>query len=79
MSKNWYPVINYAKCTECGSCTDMCQHGVYDKLKLSSPVVIFPEGCIEGCKGCGNLCPNNAIQYVGNVNNNCDCSGGCCG
>ena len=81
MSKNWYPVIDYAECTECGACVDMCEHGVYDKSKASSPVVVYPEGCIEGCKGCGNLCPGSAIQYVGDVQNNgsCDCGGGCCG
>ena len=81
MSKNWYPVIDYSECTECGSCTDMCEHGVYDKLKAPSPVVIFPEGCIEGCKGCGNLCPSDAIKYVGDLENGCicDCAGGCCG
>ena len=81
MSKNWYPVIDYNECGECGACVDKCMHGVYDKLKAPSPVVIFPEGCIEGCKGCGDLCPNSAIQYVGDIEYNCgcDCSGGCCG
>lgn len=81
MSKNWYPVIDYAECTECGACVDMCEHGVYDRSKAPSPVVIFPKGCIEKCKGCGNLCPSSAIQYVGDVQNNssCDCGGGCCG
>ena len=81
MSKNWYPVIDYNECGECGACVDKCMHDVYDKLKAPSPVVIFPEGCIEGCKGCGDLCPNSAIQYVGDAEYNCDrnCSGGCCG
>jgi len=81
MSKNWYPVIDYTECTECGSCTDKCEHGVYDKLKAPTPFVVYPEGCIEGCKGCGDLCPNDAILYVGDVQNNkgCDCGGDCCG
>jgi len=82
MSKNWYPVIDYTSCTECGVCTEKCQHGVYDKAKAPTPVVIFPEGCIEGCKGCGDLCPNNAIQYVGDTISaggcDCGCTGGCC-
>lgn len=29
-----------------------------------TPVVVNIEGCIQGCHGCGNLCPNGAIQYV---------------
>lgn len=54
---------------------------VSNKLNAPSPVVVYPEGCIEGCKGCGNLCPNSAIQYFGDTeyNGDCDCAGGCCG
>lgn len=88
MSKNWYPVIDYEKCIECGTCTDKCKHGVYDQSKTPTPVVVFPEGCIEGCHGCGNLCPAEAISYVGEQSedsDNCGCgcscsddSGGCC-
>ena len=81
MSKTWYPVIDYNECTECGACVDMCSHDVYDKSKSPTPVVVYPEGCIEGCKNCGSQCPSDAIQYVGDTNNGCicDCSGGCCG
>ncbi|MCX7749136.1 MAG: 4Fe-4S binding protein [Clostridia bacterium] len=86
MSKTWYPVIDYEKCIECGACTDMCKHGVYDVKKAPTPVVVKPEGCIQGCYGCGNLCPSEAISYVGDKtqkNDNCCCScgdesGGCC-
>jgi NAD-dependent dihydropyrimidine dehydrogenase PreA subunit len=80
MSKNWYPVINYELCTECGTCIEKCAHGVF-KLGSQRPVVVNPEGCIEGCRGCGNLCPAGAIDYVGNGGgaNGCGCScGGCC-
>ncbi|OQB20837.1 MAG: NADH-plastoquinone oxidoreductase subunit [Firmicutes bacterium ADurb.Bin182] len=81
MSKNWYPMINYEKCVECGACIDMCQHGVYSKERAPRPVVVYPEGCIEGCKGCGSLCPNEAIGYFGDEvacsAGGCDCSGGC--
>lgn len=77
MSKNWYPMINYDLCAQCGACVDMCKHGVYNKDKAPQPVVIYPEGCIEGCKGCGNLCPNGAIEYFGDVSEACDCGGSC--
>lgn len=78
MSKTWYPVIDYEKCIECGACNKMCKHGVYDKKKAPTPVVIKPEGCIQNCHGCGNLCPTKAISYVGDKKSNEDlCSCGC--
>ncbi len=88
MSKTWYPVIDYEKCMECGVCTDKCKHGVYDQKKVPTPVVIFPKDCIQGCHGCGNLCPTEAITYIGDQEIKgdecgCGCScgddiGGCC-
>ncbi|HNZ09667.1 MAG TPA: 4Fe-4S binding protein [Bacillota bacterium] len=77
MSKGWYPVIDYARCIECGNCTDLCRHGVYDKAKAPFPVVVHPDGCIQGCHGCGRLCPVSAISYVGDVKETgqeCSCS-----
>ncbi len=79
MSKNWYPVIDYEKCIECGACTNKCTHGVYDQKKVPTPVVVIPENCVDGCHGCGNLCPSKAIQYVGEQiqeSQNCGCSCG---
>lgn len=64
MSKTWYPVISYENCTECGACFNKCSHGVFE-LKASCPAVVHPEGCVQGCHGCGNLCPIGAIEYVG--------------
>lgn len=81
MSKTWYPMINYEKCTECGTCTAKCKHGVYDKEKAPRPVVVFPEGCVEGCTGCGSICPAEAIEYFGDRElsvNVSGCGGGCC-
>ena len=80
MSKLWYPVIDYEKCEECGACSDKCSHGVYDKTKAPTPVVIYTEGCVEGCHGCGKLCPSGAICYVGEnmkKSNDCGCSCNC--
>lgn len=86
MSKTWYPVIDYEKCVECGACTNKCPHGVFDMKKAPTPVVIIPKNCIHGCHGCRNLCPSEAITYVGDQGqkgSNCGCScgdgkGGCC-
>lgn len=84
MAKAWYPVINYEKCAECGACVDKCTHGVYNKEKAPRPVVVYPDGCIQGCKGCGSLCPAEAIEYFGDAavsaSENCGCDTGCdCG
>lgn len=82
MSKTWYPMINYEKCTECGTCTAKCKHGVYDKAKAPRPVVVYPEGCVEGCTGCGSICPNGAIEYFGDREHSVKVypsGGGCCG
>jgi NAD-dependent dihydropyrimidine dehydrogenase PreA subunit len=63
MSQNWYPIINYDICTHCNACAKKCRQGVY-KLEGGKPVVIYPQGCIQGCHGCGNICPQGAIRYA---------------
>lgn len=65
MAKNWYPVIDYLLCQECGTCSGMCPHGVYDLTTAPSPRVIHPENCVDHCHGCGTRCPAGAITYVG--------------
>lgn len=76
MAKNWYPVINYDNCIECGACVNKCQHGVYKKGS-QKPEVVYPEGCINGCHGCGNLCPAEAITYFGDTKGKKSCGCGC--
>ena len=65
MAKKWYPVIDILICMECGSCVNKCSHGVYNKDKFPVPIVVYPDGCVDHCHGCGNLCPQGAITYVG--------------
>jgi len=65
MAKAWYPVVDYLACTECGVCVENCPHGVYDMTKAPSPVAKNTEACIDHCHGCGDLCPQGAITYVG--------------
>ena len=80
MSKTWYPVLNYEKCIECGTCFSKCPNGVF-RLEYTRPIVVNTENCTEGCHGCGNLCPSEAIEYIGDVGDtpkgDCSCSG-CC-
>jgi len=83
MSQTWYPVIDSEKCIECGACIDKCTHGVYDKEQAPTPAVIVPDNCVQGCHGCGNLCPAEAITYVGDTGQDsggdCGCGGDCDG
>jgi len=65
MAINWYPVIDYIQCIECGNCVSKCPRQVYDNTKAPTPVVISPSKCIDHCHGCGNKCPVGAITYVG--------------
>ncbi|BAK97903.1 hypothetical protein OBV_07050 [Oscillibacter valericigenes Sjm18-20] len=65
MAKTWYPVIDYAACVECGTCSSFCPHGVYDTARTPTPVVTDPQACIDCCHSCGNRCPVGAITYVG--------------
>lgn len=65
MSTTWYPVIDQTKCTGCLTCFNKCKQGVYALDANDYPKVIYPEGCVTGCHGCGNLCPENAITYFG--------------
>ena len=78
MSKNWYPVIDEENCIECGACVKKCTHKVYSKADAPRPVVVFPEGCVQGCHGCAALCPSEAISYFGDTGNS-QTGGSCCG
>jgi MinD superfamily P-loop ATPase len=53
------PVIDEARCTYCGACSDLCQFkaiSVMGKLVLT-----FPEMC-HGCGGCIAVCPEKALS-----------------
>ena len=65
MAKKWYPVVDILSCIECGTCVDNCPHGVFDRTKAPSSVVVNTLGCIDHCHKCGNNCPVGAITYVG--------------
>ncbi len=66
MSKNWYPIIDYDKCSGCMICNNMCQHGVYKPdEETNKPKVVYGNGCVYGCHGCEVKCPKGAIHYFG--------------
>jgi len=79
MSKTWYPILNYEKCVACGACFAKCTHEVYLK-EGDKVVVVYPEGCIQGCHGCQSLCPVEAIEYAGDSGgDNACCKDNCSG
>lgn len=73
MSKLWYPMIDRSKCIGCMACYNKCKHGVF-AIEDDKPKVIYRDGCIEGCHGCGNLCPQGAIIYSGDFKRIIKCS-----
>ncbi|MDD4307425.1 MAG: ATP-binding protein [Thermoplasmata archaeon] len=52
------PVIDKAKCTKCGKCSDFCRYNALVTFKHDS--LFFPEMC-HGCGGCMMVCPEKAI------------------
>jgi len=63
LAKNWYPIIDKEKCTQCHQCVDFCSHGVYSIDDEGYPDVINPEACVEFCRGCSKICDSEAISY----------------
>ena len=52
------PLLDTAKCTQCGMCRQLCRFTAI--AKLGKTISIFPEMC-HGCGGCIALCPEKAL------------------
>ncbi len=52
------PVIDTARCTNCGRCCDVCRFNAL--AHLPDHVLVFPELC-HACGACALLCPEGAI------------------
>ena len=53
------PVINEAKCTHCGKCSEVCAYHALAVLR--DTVLLFPELC-HGCGACTFICPEKAVS-----------------
>jgi NAD-dependent dihydropyrimidine dehydrogenase PreA subunit len=63
--RRWYPVIDYARCTNCMECIDFCLFGVYGVDTLDRILVEEQDNCKKGCPACSRVCPENAIIFPG--------------
>lgn len=59
---SWYPVIDQARCTDCGQCADFCLFGVFEKSD-NQVKVVNPRGCKNNCPACARICPSAAIIF----------------
>jgi MinD superfamily P-loop ATPase len=55
------PVVDEAKCTHCGICSDFCAY--HALAVLPSRVLVFPQLC-HGCGGCTFACPEKAVSEM---------------
>ena len=62
-ARRWYPVIDYARCTNCMECVDFCLFGVYGIDNVETILVEQPDNCRKGCPACSRVCPENAIIF----------------
>jgi MinD superfamily P-loop ATPase len=53
------PVIDEAKCTRCGKCSEVCAY--HALAVLPETVLLFPELC-HGCGACTIICPEKAVS-----------------
>ncbi|MCD6288809.1 MAG: ATP-binding protein [Candidatus Hydrogenedentes bacterium] len=55
------PDVDFAKCTGCGRCGEICQYSAI--ACIAEQVMTFTELC-HSCGGCALVCPENAISEV---------------
>lgn len=56
------PLVDEAKCTFCGKCSDICRFNAI--AVVGNKVLVFPELC-HSCGGCMLVCPEDAISETG--------------
>lgn len=59
----WFPVIDAARCTNCGQCFEFCLFGVYEKDVDGKVRVVNPQSCKNNCPACARICPAAAIIF----------------
>ena len=59
----WFPVIDYARCTNCMQCLSFCLFDVYGVDEQGKIEVRNEEKCKTSCPACSRVCPEVAILF----------------
>jgi Pyruvate/2-oxoacid:ferredoxin oxidoreductase delta subunit len=61
--KPWFPVIDYARCTNCMQCLSFCLFDVYAVSPEGKIRVQNQTNCKTDCPACSRVCPEVAILF----------------
>jgi Pyruvate/2-oxoacid:ferredoxin oxidoreductase delta subunit len=61
--KPWFPVIDYARCTNCMQCLSFCLFDVYGVSSAKKIEVRNQDNCKTDCPACSRVCPEVAIMF----------------
>lgn len=61
--KPWFPVIDYARCTNCMQCLSFCLFDVYGVSADRKIQVQNQSNCKTECPACSRVCPEVAIMF----------------
>jgi Pyruvate/2-oxoacid:ferredoxin oxidoreductase delta subunit len=61
--KPWFPVIDYARCTNCMQCLSFCLFDVYGVSADKRIQVQNQSNCKTDCPACSRVCPEVAIMF----------------
>jgi len=59
----WYPVLDFARCTNCLECLNFCLFGVFGLDAEGKITAEQPDACRAGCPACSRICPAAAIMF----------------
>ncbi len=60
----WYPRVDFTKCTGDQACVQFCPHAVYRwDAARNQPVVAEPYSCVVACSRCVDICKPGAISF----------------
>jgi len=57
--------LDETACTGCGTCTQVCPHGVF-RLDHRKAAIVDRDGCME-CGACAKNCPSRAVAVTPGV------------
>jgi len=61
--KPWFPVIDFARCTNCMQCLSFCLFDVYGVSATGGIEVRNQDNCKTECPACSRVCPEVAIMF----------------